>query len=115
MKNRLSLFKNKKAGQPIKRKDGSIVEHNGKVISEPEYRGVINMNIKNPATGEYEAMDYEVGVYKATAKSGLVYYTGTIKPSFKGDKQQIKPVDNHNVAKGNGYQPDSIIDDEVPF
>lgn len=108
--NKLTLFKNKKAGQPIKKKDGSVLEFNGKVINEPELRGYINITADNLEKGEYE-----VGVYKTTSKNGVVYYSGKIKPAYKQKQESVKPIDNHNITKGNGYQPDNIIDDEVPF
>lgn len=103
--NKITIFKNDRAGQPIKKKDGSIIEFNGKALQEPDLKGIISIAAENLPVGEYE-----VGIYKNVSKKGNTYYSGKIKPAFKPNN-----IDEHNQAKGNGYQPDNIVDDEVPF
>jgi len=103
--NKITIFKNDRAGQPIKKKDGSIIEFNGKALQEPDLKGIISITAENLPAGEYE-----VGIYKNVSKKGNTYYSGKIKPAFKA-----KNIDEHNQAKGNGYQPDNIINDVLPF
>lgn len=31
------------------------------------------------------------------------------------NKARFKAVDKHNQAKANGYQPDNLLDDDIPF
>lgn len=96
-KPRLSLFVNKMAGQPIKRKDGTLVTNaNGDSITHGSFNGKINLPEGLPA-GEYE-----VSVYNTTAKSGLEYLSGPIKKAW------VKPEETQQAAS----QPD--VDDECP-
>lgn len=100
-KPKLRIFKNKLAGQPVKRKDGSVVEYNGEDMLHCQLNGTIELP-EGLAAGEYE-----VAIYQNTAKSGLVYYAGNIKPAFKKENK-------HSVDKGNAYQPQDM-GSEVPF
>lgn len=105
MKPKLTIFKNEKAGQPIKKKDGSVVEYNGQPMLQPALNGKINLPEGLPAG------DYDIGIYQYESKKGTKYYSGTIKPAWK------KP-DAHNEAKQNGYQPQEegdFISDDCPF
>lgn len=91
-KPKLTIFENKLAGQPIKRKDGSVVEYNGEAMLHCQLNGKIELP-EGLSKGEYE-----IAIYQNTSRSGLVYYSGNIKPAFKKDNK-------HSVDKGNAYQP----------
>lgn len=97
MKSKLTIFKNNNAGQPIKKKDGSIVEYDGKPMLQPSLNGKINLPEGLPA-GDYEVAIYQYIADKNPDKPPLKYYSGTIKPAFKKTNQ-------HSVDKGNGYAP----------
>ena len=102
-KPRIAIFTNNNAGDPIKRKDGSLVtKTNGENLLQCDFNGKINLP-EGLAAG-----DYEVNIYKATAKSGLEYMSGTIKPAFK-------KIEKHSEEKGNAYQPQEETEDAVPF
>ena len=102
-KPRLSLFVNKMAGQPIKRKDGTLVTNTkGNSITHGSFNGKINLPEGLPA-GEYE-----VSVYNTIAKSGLEYLSGTIKKAW------VKPTDQNTQDKQNDCQSQSEKD-EIPF
>lgn len=99
-KPRLSLFVNKMAGQPIKRKDGTLVTNaKGDSITHGSFNGKINLPEGLPA-GEYD-----VSVYNTTAKSGLEYLSGPIKKAW------VKPEENKQEVT----QPTVESDDEIPF
>jgi len=85
----IAIFKNDKAGEPVKKRDGSVVEYNGNVMLQPFMNGKITLPEELPAG------DYEVGIYQKESKAGLKYYQGTIKEAFK-------KVDKHNESKANG-------------
>jgi hypothetical protein len=105
-KSKLTIFKNEKVGQPIKRNDGSVVEYNGEPMLHCDLNGKINLPEGLPAG------DYEVAIYKKKSKSGLSYYAGTIKEAWK----KAKPVDAHNTTKANGYvAEEEDLDDSLPF
>ena len=101
-KPRIAIFKNKLVGQPIKRKDGTLVEYNGKQLTHCDLNGKITL------PEGLEAGEYEVNIYQNTSKNGLVYYSGSIKPAYK------KEIDQHSVDKSNGFQPQEE-EEEVPF
>lgn len=105
MKPRLTIFKNKKAGQPIL-KNGEPLEYNGKPMLECDLSGKINL------PEGLEAGDYEVAIYKQVSQKGLSYYGGTIKPAFK---KKSEAGEKHYAAKSNGYQPQEDIDDSIPY
>lgn len=75
-KPRIVIFKNKKAGEVIIR-NGSPVEINGRQLVEADLNAKINL------PDDLSAGEYEVSIYKNTAKNGAVYYSGNIKPSYK--------------------------------
>ena len=92
-KPRLTLFSNKFEGSPIKKKDGSFVlNSNGEKILQGAFNGKINLPEGLPAG------DYDVSVYRATAKTGTEYLSGNIKKAYV--KQEIS---EHSKAKGNGF------------
>lgn len=108
-KPRIAIFKNDKAGQPIKKKDGSNVEYNGRIMLQCDLNGKITLPEALPA-GEYE-----VSIYKQKSKADLTFYAGTIKAAFKSDKKYnakeevTKAVKKHEDS----FNPD--LNDEVPF
>ena len=106
MKSKLTLFKNKKSGQQIMKKDGSLVEFDGKPVLHCILNGKINLPEGLPA-GEYE-----VSVYENTGKeSGLKYYAGNIKPAWK------KPEENQPETKTLEQAVEMVedLDDDIPF
>ena len=109
-KPRIAIFKNDKAGQSIKKKDGSDVEYNGRVMLQCDLNGKITLPEALPA-GEYE-----VSIYKQQSKTGLTFYSGTIKAAFKSEKKYNA---KEAVAKArasheaNSFNDD--LDDSVPF
>ena len=111
-KPRLTIFTNKYAGSPIKRKDGIFVtDSKGDPIKQGSFNGKINLPEGLPAG------DYEVSIYKAISKTGDEYMSGTIKKAFV---RQDKPIDSHSEAKGNAYAPEANhveeeLDDSLPF
>ena len=121
------IFTNKEAGQPVKKQDGSfVVNAQGDSFNQSDFTGKIELPEGLPAG------NYEVAIYKSTAKSGLEYLRGNIRPAwvkkegeqdekkFNG-KEFVKKAQNaHNSAKGNGYVPQSNhveeeLSDEIPF
>lgn len=101
----IAIFKNEKAGQPVLKKDGSVVEYNGNIMLQPFMNGKITLPEGLPAG------DYDVGIYQKESKKGLKYYQGTIKPAFK-------KVDKHNESKANAYVAESEeldLSDDIPF
>ena len=103
-KPKLTIFKNDKVGQPIKKKDGSIVEYNGEPMLHCDLNGKINLPEGLPAG------DYEVSIYKNTAKSGLSYYSGTIKVAWKKSEQSKQPQMSQQDS-----QAFEELDDIIPF
>ena len=100
----LTIFKNDKAGKQVMRQ-GQPVEYNGKPIVESDLNGKISLP-EGLAAGEYE-----IKIYKKTAKTGLAYYSGTIKPAY------VKPS-KHDQDKANGYQNQGQEEenfDSIPF
>ena len=101
-KPRIAIFTNKNAGNPIKKKDGSFVTNSsGENILQSDYNAKITLP-EGLAAGEYE-----INIYKNTAKSGLEYLSGNIKPAFK-------KIDKHNQDKANAYVEEENLD-EIPF
>jgi hypothetical protein len=112
-KSKLTIFKNEKVGQPIKKKDGSVLEYNGEPMLHCALNGKINLPEGLPA-GDYEVAIYQYTSDKNPDKPPLKYYSGTIKPAWK--KDEAKPVNAHNKAKGNGYVKEAEdLDDDLPF
>lgn len=123
-KAKLTIFKNNNAGQPVKKKDGSIVEYDGKPMLQPALNGKINLPEGLPA-GDYEVAIYQYTSDKNPNKPPLKYYSGTIKATWK------KPeVSGHSKDKANGYAPSEKklnlndidenenmpdLDDDIPF
>lgn len=104
-KPRLTIFANKYAGLPIKKKDGTFVtDSKGNPINQGNFNGKINLPEGLPAG------DYEVSIYKAISKTGGEYMSGTIKKAYV---KQDKPIDAHSQDKGNGYAPESnhVVED----
>lgn len=110
-KPRIAIFKNDKVGQPIKKKDGSDVEYNGRVMLQCDLNGKITLPESLPA-GEYE-----VSIYKQQSKTGLTFYSGTIKAAFKsakkGDDSWRSKVGLEPKPKEDSFNPD--LDDSCPF
>lgn len=100
----LTIFKNDKAGQPVVR-NGQPVEYNGKPIIESDLNGKITL------PEGLNAGEYEVKIYKKISKAGKSYYSGTIKPAFV---KRDKTISQHSVDKGNAYQNQNDMDDELP-
>jgi hypothetical protein len=97
-KPRLTIFTNKYAGSPIKKKDKTFVtDSKGDPINQGDFNGKINLPEGLPAG------DYEVSIYKKV-KNGNEYMSGTIKKAYV---KQDKPIDAHSQDKGNGYAPES--------
>lgn len=66
----------------------------------PQFSGPLNV----------EGKDYEISVWEKTAKNGDEFLTFGVQPPYK------KGVDSHNKAKGNGYQPQKVDEnDEIDF
>jgi len=72
-----------------------------------------NVNPKAPKWAgplNVEGKDFEVNVWEKTSKNGDVFLSLTVKEPWK------KGVDSHNKAKGNGYQPQKVDeDDDINF
>ncbi len=92
-KPKLTIFKNKKAGQQITKKDGSAVEYNGNPVLYCDLNGKIELPEGLPAG------KYEVAIYKNTAKSGLVYYSGNIKPEYVSEEKQEQPQKEEELGE----------------
>jgi hypothetical protein len=110
-KSKLRIFKNEKVGQPIKKKDGTIVEYNGEPMLHCALDGKINLPEGLPAG------DYAVAIYQCTSKAGLKYYSGTIKPDFK---QKYIAADGQKLpyqakAKTLDEAVDDFGSDDIPF
>ena len=103
-KSKLTIFKNEKVGQPVKRNDGTVVEYNGEPMIHCDLNGKINL------PEGLSAGDYTVSIYKQKTKAGLNYYTGTIKPAWKKKEE----IDKHSTSKANGYV-DELEDDVLPY
>jgi len=113
-KSKLTIFKNNNAGQPIKKKDGSIVEYDGKPMLQPSLNGKINLPEGLPA-GDYEVAIYQYTSDKNPDRPPLKYYAGTIKAAWKKDdsfKKAAKIVDKMNAKKP---VEEDFDDDLVPF
>jgi uncharacterized protein (DUF736 family) len=66
----------------------------------PQWSGKINV----------EGKDFEISAWEKTSKNGDVFLSLSVKEPWK------KGVDSHNKAKGNGYQPQKVDNDEdIPF
>lgn len=113
MKAKLTIFKNNKAGQPIKKRDGSVVEYNGKTMYEPALNGKINLPEGLPA-GDYEVGIYQYESNKNPDKPPLKYYSGTIKEAWK---KEVKPANQPSEAGASVHNPNEEDDfgDSVPF
>ena len=107
MKAKLTIFKNNNAGQPVKKKDGSIVEYDGKPMLQPSLNGKINLPEGLPA-GDYEVAIYQYISDKNPDRPPLKYYSGTIKAAWK--KVILGKVNSHSKAKANAY-----VDEEDDF
>ena len=126
---RLTIFKNKHAGEPITKDDGSFVnDSNGKPIKQSELNGKIKLPVllnkdKKPIlTSDGSAVgllagDYEIAIYKRVytdKKTGesKTMYSGRIKKAYV---KKDKAISQHSVDKGNGYQPEQEDSSEFPF
>jgi len=103
-KPRLTIFKNERAGQQVTKRDGSVVEYNGKPILHSDLNCIIDLPEGLPAG------KYDVSAYKYTSQKGLNYYSGNIKPAYNPEKK----VDQHNQDKANAYVEEEN-DQEIPF
>lgn len=103
-KPRLVIFDNKKAGQQVIKKDGQAAMYNDRPITEPHFRGIINL------PHDLQEGDYEVSIYKNKSKNGNYYYSGNIKPKYQNpenDIQKKSPEKKIEITQS--------IHDEVPF
>lgn len=106
-KNYLNIFKNEKANTQIIDRDGKPVSYRGEPYMHPELNGKFELKEALPI-GEYN-----IAIYKRTAKSGLVYYSGKIKPAYKKEDNNSTAEQKPRVAKV--AAPYVEPDDDIPF